>query len=175
LLVAASYQISSWHRLSTRKWSHKNGHSLARSEGKSQGKFVSLLFGQKMDFSAQKQGKFPLVWLITNCQGNKQGKNEGQETTVRNLMDWTMVAMAAGWSGDVTESRPTPSEPVMFQVWRWNKITDFIPKLLDFEITVNLTVDFIPNGWFYSNQSRSLIMPLILFWLLDFVPISWIC
>ncbi len=38
------------------------------------------------------------------------------------------------------------SEPVIFQVWRWNKITDFIPKLLDFEIGVNLTVDFIPNG-----------------------------
>jgi hypothetical protein len=37
------------------------------------------------------------------------------------------------------------SEPVTFQVWRWNKITDFIPKLLDFEIGVNLTVDFIPN------------------------------
>jgi hypothetical protein len=37
------------------------------------------------------------------------------------------------------------SEPVIFQVWRWNKITDFIPKLLDFEITVNLTIDFIPN------------------------------
>jgi hypothetical protein len=33
----------------------------------------------------------------------------------------------------------------MFQVWRRNKITDFIPKLLDFEITVNLTVDFVPN------------------------------
>jgi hypothetical protein len=37
-------------------------------------------------------------------------------------------------------------QSVTFQVWRWNKITDFIPKLLDFEITVNLTVDFIPNG-----------------------------
>jgi hypothetical protein len=42
--------------------------------------------------------------------------------------------------------RGTTSEPVMFQVWRWNKITDFVPKLLDFEITVNLTVDFVPNG-----------------------------
>jgi hypothetical protein len=42
--------------------------------------------------------------------------------------------------------RVRSSEPVMFQVWRWNKITDFVPKLLDFEITVNLTVDFVPNG-----------------------------
>jgi hypothetical protein len=32
------------------------------------------LFGQKMDFSAQKQGKFALVWLITNCQGKTSEK-----------------------------------------------------------------------------------------------------
>jgi hypothetical protein len=45
-----------------------------------------------------------------------------------------------------TKCQQPTSEPVTFQVWRWNKITDFIPKLLDFEITVDLTVDFVPNG-----------------------------
>jgi hypothetical protein len=46
---------------------------------------------------------------------------------------------------DRSKAKARSSEPVMFQVWRWNEITDFVPKLLDFEISVISTVDFIPN------------------------------
>jgi hypothetical protein len=39
----------------------------------------------------------------------------------------------------------TASERAIFQDLPWNKITGFIPEMLGFEITINLSSDFIPT------------------------------